>query len=83
LNITGSRYRCPVCGAELAVIRGGDGTLGPVCCGVEMELLKGLCPVWRCPLCGSEIMAIRGGRNFTPHCCNVAMLEYIAVEGGI
>jgi hypothetical protein len=31
-------FVCPVCGAEAALIRVGDGDLVPRCCNLEMEL---------------------------------------------
>ena len=35
----GEKYRCNVCGNEVAVTRVGGGTL--VCCGQEMEGIEG------------------------------------------
>jgi desulfoferrodoxin-like iron-binding protein len=35
----GEKYRCKVCGNEVTVTKVGGGTL--VCCGQDMELLKG------------------------------------------
>ena len=34
----GEKYRCNICGNEVAVTRAGGGTL--VCCGEEMEQIK-------------------------------------------
>ena len=34
---TGKRYRCPTCGAEFIVTKGGDGALR--CDGVDLEQL--------------------------------------------
>ncbi|GAG41997.1 unnamed protein product, partial [marine sediment metagenome] len=32
------RYRCPKCGSEFIVTKGGEGTI--TCCGQPMELKK-------------------------------------------
>ena len=37
-NEIGKRYRCPKCGSEFIVTRGGEGTIR--CCGQPMELKK-------------------------------------------
>ena len=37
-NEMGKRYRCPKCGAEFIVTKGGEGTIN--CCGQPMELKK-------------------------------------------
>ncbi len=37
-NEVGNRYRCPKCGAELIVTRGGEGAI--TCCGQPMEQKK-------------------------------------------
>ncbi len=69
----GRVYRCPVCGAELSVIRGGRGRLQPVCCNTEMVQLKITSHVYVCSICGSELMIIKGGENLQPICCNKKM----------
>lgn len=69
----GRVYRCPVCGAELSVIRGGRGRLRPVCCNTEMVQLKITNHVYVCSICGSELMIIKGGENLQPICCNKKM----------
>lgn len=35
----GEKYRCEICGNEVAVTKVGGGTL--VCCGEEMTLIEG------------------------------------------
>ncbi len=37
-NEAGKRYRCPRCGAEFIVTRGGKGAIS--CCGQPLELKK-------------------------------------------
>ena len=70
----GRVYRCPVCGAELSVIRGGRGRLRPICCNTEMVQLKTINHVYVCSVCGSELMVIRGGiKTLNPVCCNKKM----------
>ena len=41
-NVTGKRYQCASCGAEVLVTRGGDGNL--VCCGQPMQLRGAAAP---------------------------------------
>ncbi len=78
-NRRGRVYRCPICGAELSVIRGGEGVLAPVCCNTRMELLGRSNTVYRCSICGSELMVIKdGGGKPEPVCCN----EKMQVIGG-
>ncbi|HKZ46737.1 MAG TPA: hypothetical protein VJ202_05080 [Thermodesulfobacteriota bacterium] len=74
----GRVYRCPVCGAELSVIRGGKGSLLPVCCNTEMVQLKTINHVYVCSVCGGELMVIKGGENLQPICCNKKMRLYTA-----
>ncbi len=75
-NRTGQVWRCPVCGAEVSVIRAGRGALAPRCCNRPMELLARRHATYCCPICGSEVMVIREGSNAPePRCCNRAMLR--------
>jgi hypothetical protein len=37
-NVVGKRYRCPKCGCEFIVTKGGTGTLK--CCSLPMEIKK-------------------------------------------
>jgi desulfoferrodoxin-like iron-binding protein len=70
----GRVYRCPVCGAELSVIRNGKGSLRPVCCNTHMVQLKTINHLYVCSICGSELMVIRGGvKTMNPLCCNKKM----------
>ena len=70
----GSVYRCPVCGAELSVIRSGEGMLEPVCCNTKMILIERINRIYVCPVCGCEIMLIRGSsERLEPVCCNTPM----------
>ncbi len=75
-NRTGQVWRCLVCGAEVSVVRPGEGALAPRCCNRAMEPL-----VWRhatyfCPVCGAEVMVIREGSDIPePRCCNRPMLR--------
>ncbi|MBI5875276.1 MAG: hypothetical protein HZB81_05450 [Deltaproteobacteria bacterium] len=36
-NILGQVYRCPLCGAEISVIKSGKGSLKPICCNTEIR----------------------------------------------
>lgn len=72
-NILGQVYRCPVCGAELSVIKGGRGQLKPICCNKEMAALEVINSVYVCSVCHSELMVIRDGDNLEPICCNKKM----------
>lgn len=72
--VLGEVYRCPICGAELSVIRASKGDLAPVCCNRRMEPLVRINTVYYCPLCGSELMIIRDGRGRPePICCDQRM----------
>lgn len=73
-NKLGSVYRCPVCGAEVSVIRHGKGSLCPYCCDVPMESVDIINTIYRCSLCGSEVMNIKGGKGtLEPFCCDKLM----------
>lgn len=37
-NVVGKRYRCPKCGSEFIVTKGGNGTMK--CCGEPVEQKK-------------------------------------------
>jgi len=74
-NKLGSVYRCPVCGAEVSVMRCGKGHLEPFCCNVAMELTGAINTIYRCALCGSEVMNIKeGDGKLEPFCCDNLML---------
>ncbi|MBM4041123.1 MAG: hypothetical protein FJ290_21695 [Planctomycetes bacterium] len=75
-NLIGQVYRCPVCGAELSVIRSALGALAPRCCNTAMLLLPERHATYVCPVCGSELMVIREGAGpLTPRCCNTPMVR--------
>lgn len=75
--LLGQAYLCPVCGAEVSVIKAGNGILAPVCCNVQMVLKKRLNTVYFCHVCKSEIIVIRGDEgNLEPICCNKKMKRY-------
>ncbi|MFQ5329764.1 MAG: hypothetical protein ACE5D4_07235 [Thermodesulfobacteriota bacterium] len=73
-NVLGSVYRCPICGAELSVIRPGRGHLSPICCNKKMELLETVKPVYCCQICKCEVMhvVVKAG-GLRPACCNQPM----------
>ena len=75
-NRLGSVYRCPVCGAELVVVRGAEGTLAPICCHVPMIREAARVRFFYCPLCGAELAVIRdAGGELAPRCCNEPMRQ--------
>lgn len=71
----GQVYRCPVCGAEVLVIRAATAALAPYCCHTPMEAVR-LAAVYRCPVCGSEVAVLRGdGGEVGLVCCHVPMVR--------
>ena len=73
-NTRGLIYRCPVCGAELAVLSTRAGELVPRCCDVAMDALAERMAFYVCPACGAEIgVAQKGAGPFLPRCCDRAM----------
>ena len=75
-NLVGQVFRCPVCGAEVSVIRGAQGALAPRCCNCAMLLLPQRHATYVCPLCGSQVMVIRTGTGeLAPRCCNRPMVR--------
>ena len=75
-NRIGQVYRCPVCGAELSVMRTATGDLAPRCCNTAMLLLPERHATYVCPVCGSGLMVIREGAGpLTPRCCNTPMIR--------
>jgi desulfoferrodoxin-like iron-binding protein len=74
-NLVGQVYHCLVCGAEVSVIRAGDGALAPRCCNRAMALLPQRHVLYVCPICGSEVMVLlQGPGDLAPRCCNRAMV---------
>lgn len=71
----GQIYICPVCQAEIVVIKTGSGELASRCCGVDMVLKEKLAQIYYCPVCGAEVTVIReGAGRLEPRCCDVAMV---------
>ena len=72
----GSVYRCPICGAELSVIRMGKSSgLHPHCCNEPMEFVGSINPTFRCGVCGSEVMCVSGeSEKLELSCCNGQMM---------
>ncbi len=72
-------YRCPVCGAEVAILAFRMGSFEPRCCNVPMVLTQCRLCFYVCPVCGAEVAVVREGAGvFSPHCCNVDMIRRIA-----
>jgi desulfoferrodoxin-like iron-binding protein len=72
--VKGTVYRCPVCGAEVAVARSSKGAFAPVCCNRPMVRRRQLMRVYHCDVCGSEVMVLLGGDgDMELVCCNVPM----------
>lgn len=72
-------YRCPVCGAELAILAIKTGTFAPRCCNVDMVAVSRSLGFYVCPVCGAEIAVVEPGTGrFTPRCCMTAMLPMAA-----
>jgi len=70
----GTVYRCPICGAEIAVLARRHGVFDPVCCGVRMQPQRRRLVFYVCPVCGSEVAVLhQGDGRFCPRCCNVEM----------
>ncbi len=77
--VRGAVYRCPVCGAEIAVLAGGMGDFCPRCCDTEMVLLRRRLIFYRCPVCGAELAVVRQGAGaFAPRCCDTDMRRLAA-----
>jgi len=70
----GRVYRCPVCGAEVAVLSPRMGGFAPRCCNTDMAPTDRRVAFYYCPVCGAEIAVLREGRGeFLPRCCNTDM----------
>jgi predicted RNA-binding Zn-ribbon protein involved in translation (DUF1610 family) len=68
-------YRCPICGAEVAVVASRMGSFVPRCCDVEMVSQRRRLIFYVCPVCGAEIAVLgQGAGQFVPRCCDVEML---------
>ena len=76
----GKMYRCPVCGAEVAIVSLKAGNFAPRCCNTAMLPLPRRGVFYRCPICGAMVMIIHAVRSsvFAPRCCNTDMLRRAA-----
>ncbi len=78
-NPRGLVYRCPVCGAEVAVVGDRMGAFEPVCCGTPMQPVKRRLAFYRCPVCGAEVAALVETEGvFEPRCCQQPMVRLAA-----
>ncbi|MGD2173871.1 MAG: hypothetical protein PVJ27_00575 [Candidatus Brocadiaceae bacterium] len=78
-GIRGRVYRCPRCGAEVAVLAARVGDFAPRCCNTAMVLLPRRLAFYVCPVCGAEIAVIRAGAGeFRARCCNRDMIREAA-----
>lgn len=76
LNPRGAVYRCPVSGAELAVLAPHAERFTPRCCNVDMLEKPRKMVFYFCAVCGAEIGAIdRQSESFHPVCCNTDMIK--------
>ena len=78
MSARGSRgivYRCPVCGAEIAVLAARHGDFHPRCCNVDMEPRRARLAFYVCPVCGAEVAVLREGAGPRQwRCCNTDMV---------
>ncbi|KPK59117.1 MAG: hypothetical protein AMK73_08840 [Planctomycetes bacterium SM23_32] len=75
----GRIYRCPVCGAELAVLVAGAGRLSPRCCNVDMVPTDRRLAFYVCMVCGAEVALLRrAGGRLSLRCCNEDMVPQAA-----
>ena len=75
----GVTYRCPVCRAEITLLRPAPAGFAPRCCNVDMQRVAYEAAFYRCPVCQAEV-ALLSLRNpdFVPRCCNVDMQRVAA-----
>ena len=74
-TVRGRVYRCPVCGAQVAVVGAQMGQFSPRCCNVAMDPWLTRLQFYVCHVCGAEIGVVGShGANFHPRCCNTNML---------
>lgn len=72
----GRRYRCPVCGAEVLVVKASSQALDTHCCNTAMKPLYKLVDIYHCNQCGSEVAALRdSGGELELACCNAPMTK--------
>lgn len=73
-NRLGTVYHCPICGAEVTVIRSRDGALAPICCDRLMERRPSRSRIYFCAICGAELAVVRASDgDLAPVCCNELM----------
>lgn len=72
-------YRCPVCGAEVAVLADSFRRFVPRCCNTKMIPLWERLAFFVCPVCGAEIAVLNPAEaDFIPRCCNTRMIATAA-----
>jgi len=72
--VKGTIFRCAVCGAEITVVRGGGGSIAPVCCNQPMNRREGLMHIYHCDVCGAEVAVLVGEeKEMKLVCCNEPM----------
>jgi len=78
-NLRGTVYRCPVCGAEVAVLARTTSRFAPRCCNRDMLPLGRRLGFYVCPVCGAELAVLKAGEGrFLPRCCNRDMVREAA-----
>jgi len=69
-------FRCPVCGAEVAILATAVGKFAPRCCNQPMEPKTRRLMFYRCAICGAEIGVLKQVTGvFAPCCCNEPMQQ--------
>jgi DNA-directed RNA polymerase subunit RPC12/RpoP len=75
----GRVYRCPVCGAEVLVVKASSQALDPHCCNTDMLPLEKVADIYHCKVCGSELAAMRdSGGPMELICCHEPMMKMVA-----
>jgi len=65
---------CPVCGAELVVLKGKGGEVEFYCCNTIMKKKEKKVKAFYCEICGSELLwTFESGITPELHCCNQPM----------
>lgn len=71
--------RCPLCGAEIAIISYRMGEFKPRCCNTDMIPQRRKLTFYRCEVCATEIAVLgEESSTFEPICCNTAMVREVA-----
>jgi len=69
-------YYCPVCGAELVVVKGKGGDTELFCCNTEMIKRDNKMKSFYCETCGSELVwTYESGVIPEFICCNIPMIK--------